>query len=36
MRRVLVIGLDAASPELVFEKFREDLPNLTFMAERGL
>jgi len=36
MRRVLVIGLDAASPELVFEKFREDLPNLTFMAEKGL
>jgi predicted AlkP superfamily phosphohydrolase/phosphomutase len=36
MRKVLVIGLDAASPELVFEKFREDLPNLTFMAENGL
>jgi predicted AlkP superfamily phosphohydrolase/phosphomutase len=36
MRKVLVIGLDAASPELVFEKFREGLPNLTFMAENGL
>jgi predicted AlkP superfamily phosphohydrolase/phosphomutase len=36
MRKVLVIGLDAASPDLVFEKFREDLPNLTFMTENGL
>lgn len=36
MRRVLVLGLDAAAPELVFDRFRDDLPNLTWMAERGL
>lgn len=36
MRKVLVIGLDAAAPDLVFNKFRDELPNLTHMAENGL
>ena len=34
--KLLVIGLDCASPELVFEEFREDLPNLSKMVENGL
>ena len=36
MGKVLVIGLDAAAPDLVFNKFRDELPNLTQMAENGL
>lgn len=36
MRRVLVVGLDAAAPDLVFDKFRDELPNLIGMAERGI
>ncbi|MHA1594169.1 MAG: alkaline phosphatase family protein [Candidatus Baldrarchaeia archaeon] len=34
-RKVLIIGLDAAAPQLVFEQFREDLPNLRELIERG-
>lgn len=36
MRRVLVIGLDAAAPSLVFNEFRDDLPNLSRIAEMGV
>ena len=35
-RKVLVIGLDAAPPELVFDKFKDRLPNLKMMLENGL
>jgi len=35
-RRVLVIGLDSAPPELLFERFSEDLPNIRGMMEKGL
>lgn len=33
--RVLVIGLDSAGPQLVFEDFKDDLPNLKSLAEQG-
>ena len=33
--KVFVIGLDCAAPELVFDRWREDLPNLTYLAENG-
>jgi predicted AlkP superfamily phosphohydrolase/phosphomutase len=33
--RVLVIGLDCASPDLVFDQFKADLPNLTRLANGG-
>jgi predicted AlkP superfamily phosphohydrolase/phosphomutase len=33
--RVLVIGLDCAEPSLVFEKWRNQLPNLRALMERG-
>jgi predicted AlkP superfamily phosphohydrolase/phosphomutase len=33
--RVLVIGLDCAPPELVFERWRDELPNLRGLLERG-
>ncbi|HYW01942.1 MAG TPA: alkaline phosphatase family protein [Candidatus Acidoferrum sp.] len=33
--RILVIGLDCASPELVFEEFRDQLPNLRQLMENG-
>ncbi|MGH3113332.1 MAG: alkaline phosphatase family protein, partial [Gaiellaceae bacterium] len=33
--RALVIGLDCAPPELVFERWREDLPTLRSLMERG-
>lgn len=35
-RKVLVIGLDAAPPELVFDAFYEDLPNLRHLMENGI
>lgn len=34
-RRVLVIGLDCAAPELVFDQFRADLPNLSSLIDRS-
>ena len=33
--RVLLIGLDCAEPSLVFERWAEELPNLTGLAEKG-
>lgn len=33
---MLVIGLDCASPKLVFEEFKEDLPNLSKLINNGL
>ncbi|MEM2240581.1 MAG: alkaline phosphatase family protein [Candidatus Bathyarchaeia archaeon] len=36
MRRILVIGLDAAVPSLVFEEFKDELPNITGIAEEGV
>ena len=35
-KKVLVIGLDAAPPELVFEAFYDDLPNLRHLMENGI
>ncbi|MFX1517200.1 MAG: alkaline phosphatase family protein [Promethearchaeota archaeon] len=35
-RKILVIGLDCASPKLVFEEFKEDLPNLSKLIDKGL
>jgi predicted AlkP superfamily phosphohydrolase/phosphomutase len=34
--RVAVIGLDCAAPELVFERWREQLPNLDALMRRGM
>jgi predicted AlkP superfamily phosphohydrolase/phosphomutase len=34
-RRVLVIGLDSVSPELLFDRFRSVTPNLQRLASRG-
>ena len=33
--RVLVIGLDCAPPQLVFERWRDELPTLRGLTERG-
>jgi len=35
-KKVLVIGLDAAPPELVFKTFYEKLPNLRHLMENGI
>jgi predicted AlkP superfamily phosphohydrolase/phosphomutase len=35
-RRVLVIGLDCAAPELVFTQWRDELPTLRRLMERGM
>ncbi len=35
-RKVFVIGLDCAAPELVFDRWRDNLPNLTYLAQNGL
>lgn len=34
--RVFVVGLDCAAPELVFERWRSDLPTLSRLAANGL
>jgi predicted AlkP superfamily phosphohydrolase/phosphomutase len=34
-QRVLVLGLDCASPHLVFEQFRDELPTLRHLMESG-
>jgi predicted AlkP superfamily phosphohydrolase/phosphomutase len=35
-RKLLVIGLDSAPPELVFDKFRDELPNIRGLMQRGV
>jgi predicted AlkP superfamily phosphohydrolase/phosphomutase len=35
-KKVLVIGLDCAPPELVFEQWREDLPNIKRVMDDGV
>src|SRR5208283_3856906 len=35
-RRMLVIGLDCAPPELVFERFRDHLPNIGKLMAEGI
>ncbi|MBI3950167.1 MAG: alkaline phosphatase family protein [Acidobacteria bacterium] len=35
-KRVLVLGLDCATPQLVFERWKDDLPNLRQLMESGL
>ncbi len=34
-RKVFVLGLDCAAPELVFDRWREDLPTLNHLARQG-
>ena len=34
-RRVMVIGLDCATPQLVFDQWRDELPSLRKLMERG-
>ncbi|MCS6885342.1 MAG: alkaline phosphatase family protein [Acidobacteriota bacterium] len=36
MRKVIVIGLDCAAPQLVFDAWREELPNIKSLVERGV
>lgn len=35
-KRVLIIGLDCAPPELIFEQWREELPNIRRVMDRGV
>lgn len=35
-KKVLVIGLDCATPQLVFEQWKNDLPNLRRLMETGI
>jgi len=35
-RKVMVIGLDCAAPELVFDKFRDELPTIRSLYEGGV
>ena len=35
-RKVFVIGLDCAAPELIFDRWRADLPNLSFLSDNGI
>ncbi len=33
--KVIIIGLDCATPQLLFESYKEDLPNISEMMEQG-
>ena len=35
-RRVMVIGLDCAAPELIFDRWLDDLPNLKSLYQQGV
>lgn len=35
-RKILVMGLDCATPELVFDKFKAELPNLSKLIDNGV
>jgi predicted AlkP superfamily phosphohydrolase/phosphomutase len=35
-KRVLIIGLDCAAPDLVFDRWLDDLPNIKRMVEEGV
>ena len=35
-RKVLVIGLDCGAPELMFDLWRDQLPNFARLAQNGL
>jgi len=35
MEKILIIGLDCATPQLVFDEFASDLPNLRSLWEKG-
>ena len=35
-KRVLIIGWDCAAPELVFEAFKDDMPNTRRLMEEGI
>ncbi len=36
MKKLLVIGLDCATPQLVFDEFKDDLSNLSRLAQDGV
>jgi predicted AlkP superfamily phosphohydrolase/phosphomutase len=36
MRKVFLLGLDCAAPELIFDKWRQELPNLRGLIEKGI
>ncbi len=36
MKKLFIIGLDCAEPSLVFDEFKDELPNLRFLYENGL
>lgn len=35
-RRLMLIGLDCAAPELVFERYRDSMPHVSALMERGI
>jgi predicted AlkP superfamily phosphohydrolase/phosphomutase len=36
MKKVIVIGLDCAAPQLVFDQWRDELPNITKLMQHGI
>lgn len=36
MNKLLILGLDCAAPQLVFDRWREDLPNLKALMDKGV
>ena len=36
MEKILIIGLDCATPQLVFEQFADDLPNMRSLWQKGV
>ena len=35
-RKVMVIGLDCAPPEHIFDEYADDIPNLTKLWQNGM
>jgi len=35
MKKLLILGLDCATPQLVFDQWKDELPHLTGLGERG-
>ena len=35
-KRVVIIGLDCATPQFVFDQWKDDLPNLKTLMNKGI
>ncbi len=36
MKKLLIIGLDCATPQLLFKEYRDNLPNISYLMDNGI